>query len=99
MYLNELRNQISNSSLNDLQNNKTKDNLYYPFNKLDPNSGIVFSRLSRSAFSVWYHHLGNYPMDQHFQEFPEIAEWLKQQPLSILQLDAADRIVLFIAGM
>jgi len=37
-------------------------------------------------------------MDQHFPEFPEIQEWLKQQPLSILQLDAADRIVLFIAG-
>jgi hypothetical protein len=38
-------------------------------------------------------------MDQHFQGFPEITEWLKTQPLSILQLDAADRIVLFIAGM
>lgn len=39
-------------------------------------------------------------MDQHhIQESPAISEWLKQQPLSILQLDAADRIVLFIAGM
>ncbi len=103
MYLNGLRNQISDSSLNDLPNNKTKDSLYYPFKKLDPNSRIneivVFSRLSRSGFSVWYHDLGNYPMDQHFQGFPEITEWLKTQPLSILQLDAADRIVLFIAGM
>ena len=38
-------------------------------------------------------------MDQHIAEFPMISDWLKQQPLSILALDAADRIVLFIAGM
>lgn len=50
------------------------------------------------SFSTFYRHLGNRSMDQQYPYFSEISEWLRFQPLSILQLDPADRIVLFIAG-
>lgn len=113
MYLNQLANHISYSSLDDLaNNNNTKECLHfypYPHPKLlSPQHNInntqvdgqrsTQTSLTRSTFSLWYHRLGNYRMEQHFADFPEISEWLKLQPLSILQLDAADRIVLFIAG-
>ena len=47
---------------------------------------------------MFYWYLGNRSMDQQFPYYTEISEWLRFQPLSILQLDPADRIVLFIAG-
>ena len=50
------------------------------------------------SFSMFYWYLGNRSMDQQFPYYSEISEWLRFQPLSILQLDPADRIVLFIAG-
>ncbi|KAI2805875.1 hypothetical protein BLOT_004884 [Blomia tropicalis] len=46
---------------------------------------------------MFYWFLGNRSMDQQFPYYSEISEWLRFQPLSILQLDPADRIVLFIA--
>lgn len=51
------------------------------------------------SFSMFYWYLGNRSMDQQFPYYSEISEWLRFQPLSILQLDPADRIVLFIAGL
>lgn len=61
-----------------------------------------FPRRRSKSFSMFYKHLGNKPMDHHhhqqFSCYSEIAEWLRFQPLSILQLDPADRVVLFIAG-
>lgn len=34
-------------------------------------------------------------MDQQYPYYAEISEWLRFQPLSILQLDACDRVSLF----
>lgn len=50
------------------------------------------------SFSRFYDLLANRSMDQNFPINSEISEWLRFQPLSILQLDPPDRIVLFIAG-
>jgi hypothetical protein len=111
LFSNALRKYISDSSLHDLyNNNNTKELLFHEYitnidifrtNAALDERGVVARRLSATAtpFDIWYPQLGNCPMDQHMQEFPVISEWLKLQPLSILQLDAADRIVLFIAGM
>lgn len=50
----------------------------------------------RSPSAAWYGLFGSHaaPMDLG----PSLAEWAREQPLSILQLDPADRAVLRIAG-
>lgn len=65
----------------------------------DLNGRVKHESTKRSkSFSMFYWFLGNRSMDQQFPYYSEISEWLRFQPLSILQLDPADRIVLFIAG-
>ncbi|KAH9407006.1 hypothetical protein TYRP_013276 [Tyrophagus putrescentiae] len=61
-----------------------------------PQQHVCPTKRSKS-FSMFYWYLGNRSMDQQFPYYTEISEWLRFQPLSILQLDPADRIVLFIA--
>lgn len=57
----------------------------------------VSTKRSKS-FSMFYRYLGNRSMDQQFPYYAEISEWLKFQPLSILQLEQCERVILFIAG-
>lgn len=57
------------------------------------------SALRSKSFSMFYGSLGNRSMDQNFPINSELSEWMRFQPLSILQLDPPDRVVLFIAGM
>lgn len=56
------------------------------------------SALRSKSFSMFYGSLGNRSMDQNFPVNSELSEWMRFQPLSILQLDPPDRVVLFIAG-
>lgn len=63
-----------------------------------PPTSHDYSPQRSKSFSMFYWGLGNRSMDQHFPCNSELSEWIRFQPLSILQLDPADRIVLFIAG-
>ncbi|RWS15095.1 hypothetical protein B4U79_04783, partial [Dinothrombium tinctorium] len=51
-------------------------------------------------FDGWYQGLGSHSLYEYRMEYTQsLEEWVKSQPLSILQLDPADRAVLKIAGI
>ncbi|RWS29116.1 hypothetical protein B4U80_01433 [Leptotrombidium deliense] len=64
-----------------------------------PYSPRCLSRLSLE-FDGWYQGLGSHSLCDYRLEAPPLSfeQWVKMKPLSILQLDPADRAVLRIAG-
>ncbi|EEC01446.1 hypothetical protein IscW_ISCW001083 [Ixodes scapularis] len=47
---------------------------------------------------AWYGSFGSHAPPGSMDLGPSLTEWVREQPLSILQLDPADRAVLRIAG-
>mgnify|MGYP006970972438 CR=1 FL=1 len=64
----------------------------------DNDDNVSTKTLRSKSFSIFYCSLGNHrSMDQNLNS-SELSEWLRFQPITILQLDPPDRFVLFIAG-
>ena len=97
------KSHINYSSLDDLANNNTKQRIFHSTTKLDDLSkqSTYFHEKDKNLslpelFGAWYHQLGLHR--SRMELGPSLEDWVKHQPLSILQLDPPDRIVLFIAG-